>query len=188
MWGIFCAFLLLFGGIDPDPSSPSCNCKVWLETVNVLLCCQMTNSSLEIWQELETTNGHADVNPNMAAHFTWHTWARREESEDGHVTQGERGLSPRVQRSALCWRGNVRLRMEKIRCWCCGQTWIMKLSHFEWWRMNLRWKKEKVGHCGVTQHPDELKLVSVQVLLTGEAQQVWITAGRNTWTAVYLSI
>lgn len=147
----------------------------------------MMNRSLEIWQELETTSGHTDVNPNMAAHLTWHTWARREESEDERVSQGERGLSPRVQRSALCWRGNVRLRMEKISCWCCRQGWIMKLSHFEWWRTNLRCKKEKVGCC-VTQHPDKLKLVSMQVLLTKGAQQVWITAGRNAWKVVCLSI
>lgn len=103
-----------------------------------------------------------------------------------NASQGERRLSPRVQRSALCWSSNVRLRMEKISCWCCGQGWIMKLSHFEWWT-NLRCKRVKVGRC-VTQHPDKLKLVSMQVFLTEGAQQVWITAGRNAWKVVCLSV
>ncbi len=139
--------------VSPHTFSFARSRKAELQTVSH---CRMTNMRYEVWQVLKTADGHT---PNMATHFTWHDWARKEESEEGSVSQWKEVHLQEVRGQHFTEEAMSDWGWKKEK-WACGRrqrenVWVyewvsdwVKLNDFEWWRQNVRRIKEKVGHCG----------------------------------------
>lgn len=127
MWGIsFLSCCYLAGLFQTPPVLHEIlmsGLKQSLSQQSVFFSCHMTNKRYEIWHVLQTTpNGHTEVYL-WAWHLIWPlhmTGLGQERWEWERKCQSvERGQSSRIQRSALHWRGNVRLKMgkKKMRWW-----------------------------------------------------------------------
>lgn len=117
--------MLLLGRVFfPDTSCPTCNWNAGLETV-----CAPTHRRYDV-----CTDGCMDGN-SPTSHDT--TRPGRERAREEASISRIRGPSPRVQRSALQWRGSVRLRTwrwesdrQSMRTWASDpwRIWHLRCS------------------------------------------------------------